>query len=64
MARDVRYGLVSEKQAMDAYGVVLTAGNQANLAATAAKRVAEKLVRGEPAPFDFGYTPPVRQAAE
>ena len=40
VARDVRYGLVSAAQAADAYGVILTADNQPDLAATTTKREA------------------------
>lgn len=64
VARDVRYGLVSRRQAEDGYGVLLTADNEPDLAATAKKREAGRKKRGEPARFDFGYTPPVREAAE
>lgn len=44
-------------------GVVLTADNQVDVAATDAKRSAVREVRGAPPPFDFGYTPPERQEA-
>ncbi|HEY4171348.1 MAG TPA: hydantoinase B/oxoprolinase family protein, partial [Reyranella sp.] len=64
VARDVRYGLVSREQAEEAYGVMLSAENTVEVAATATRRAAAKEQRGEPAPFDFGYTPPVREAAE
>lgn len=64
VARDVRYGLVSREQAEAAYGVILTAGNQPDLAATASMRAALKQQRGAPPAFDFGYTPPEREAAE
>jgi len=65
VARDVRYGLVSRQQADEGYGVVLTADNQPDLAATTAKRRAMKTTRGPAPQFDFGYTPPDRrQAAE
>ncbi len=60
----MRYGLVSRDQASTAYGVVLTPDNKADVAASATRRTALKLERGAPPPFDFGYTPPVRQAAE
>ena len=60
----MRYGLVSREQAETAYGVVLTADNQPDLAATETLRAAAKEKRGEVPPFDFGYTPPERQAAE
>jgi N-methylhydantoinase B len=64
VARDVRYGLVSRGQAEAGYGVVLTPANTADLAATAKRRAAARAERGPPQPFDFGYTPPVREAAE
>ncbi|KKC31431.1 hydantoinase B/oxoprolinase family protein [Devosia psychrophila] len=64
VARDVRYGLVSRAQAETAYGVVLTEANQPDVDATAKLRASAKEVRGEPSAFDFGYTPPERQAAE
>ena len=64
VARDVRYGLVSREQAEDGYGVLLTADNQPDVTATAKKREAVRTKRGEPSRFDFGYTPPVRDAAE
>ncbi len=64
VARDVRYGLVSREQAEKAYGVILTADNEPNLDATASLRAAAKEARGAPPAFDFGYTPPERQAAE
>ena len=64
VARDVRYGLVSREQAEDGYGVLLTADNQPDVTATAKKREAARKKRGEPSRFDFGYTPPVRDAAE
>lgn len=64
VARDVRYGLVSREQAEKAYGVILTADNEPNLDATTALRAAAKEARGAPPAFDFGYTPPVREAAE
>ncbi len=64
VARDVRYGLVSLQQAEDGYGVLLTADNQPDLAATTKKREAARKKRGEPARFDFGYRSPVREAAE
>ena len=64
VARDVRYGLVSREQAETAYAVVLTADNQADEAATLARRAAASAARGPAEPFDFGYTPPVREAAE
>ena len=64
VARDVRYGLVSREQAEDGYGVLLTGDNQPDVTATAKKREAARKKRGEPSRFDFGYTPPVRDAAE
>ena len=64
VARDVRYGLVSREEAKASYGVVLMGDDHADLAATAAHRAAAKAERGTPPPFDFGYTPPERQAAE
>ena len=65
VARDVRYGLVSREQAETDYGVVLTADNQPDVAATrdAASGARRKSAASVP-PFDFGYTPPERQAAE
>jgi len=36
----------------------------ADLAATAKRRAAAREGRGPAQPFDFGYTPPVREAAE
>jgi N-methylhydantoinase B len=64
VARDVRYGLVSREQAETSYGVILTEGNQPDTEATAKLRAAAKSERGAPPAFDFGYTPPERQAAE
>ena len=57
-------GWCRRSQAEDAYGVVLTPTKTADLAATATRRSAAKEERGAPQPFDFGYTPPVREAAE
>ena len=64
VARDVRYGLVSRQQAETGYGVILTADNQPDVAATTKLRDAMKARRGPAPQFDFGYTPPERQAAE
>ncbi len=64
VARDVRYGLVSAAQAQSGYGVVLTADQQPDLAATQRRREAARKERGQPSRFDFGYTPPAREAAE
>ena len=63
VARDVRYGLVSRDQAENAYGVVLTAQNLPDEAASATLRQKAKEKRGEPPAFDFGYSPPDRQAS-
>jgi N-methylhydantoinase B len=64
VARDVRYDLVSPQQARDGYGVALTADNQVDAAATERLRQKMRADRGPPAPFNFGYEPPVREAAE
>lgn len=64
VARDVRYDLVSPEKARSDYGVVLTAANTPDVAATALLRGAQKQERGEPALFNFGFEPPVREAAE
>ena len=64
VARDVRYGLVSRQQAEDGYGVILDEGNQPDLAATQKLRKIKADERGEAPPFDFGYVPPERKAAE
>jgi N-methylhydantoinase B len=64
VARDVRYGLVSREQAESSYSVILTADNQPDLAATEKLRAAVRKKRGPAPAFDFGYTPPERQAAE
>jgi N-methylhydantoinase B len=64
VARDVRYGLVSRQQAETGYGVVLTADDQPDIAATTKLRDAMQAKRGPAPAFDFGYTPPERQAAE
>lgn len=60
----MRYGLVSRQQAETSYGVVLTEDNQADAAGTEKRRAAAKEERGPAPAFDFGYTPPVREAAE
>jgi N-methylhydantoinase B len=59
----VRYGLVSREQAENAYGVVLTAENLPDEAASVTLRQKAKEKRGEPPAFDFGYSPPDRQAS-
>ncbi len=64
VARDVRHGLVSRQQAEEAYGVILSKDDQVDAAPTLKLRAAAKEERGAPPPFDFGYTPPERQAAE
>ena len=64
MARDVRYGLVSREHAEEGYGVILTDDNQPDLGATERLRKIKADERGEAPPFDFGYVPPERQAAE
>jgi N-methylhydantoinase B len=64
VARDVRYDLVSRQKAEADYGVVLTAENRPDVAATAELRAVRKEQRGAPELFNFGYEPPVREAAE
>jgi N-methylhydantoinase B len=64
VARDVRYGLVSRTQADEGYGVVLTPDNQPDLAATEKRREQLRAKRGPAPKFEFGYTPPTREAAE
>jgi N-methylhydantoinase B len=64
VARDVRYDLVSADEAEEKYGVVLVVENQPDAAKTDALRREMRDKRGEPEPFNFGYFPPVREAAE
>ena len=64
VARDVRYGLVSRRQADEDYGVVLTTDNQPDPAATAKRREGLRRERGPAPQFDFGYVPPARQPVE
>ena len=64
VARDVRYDLVSKEKAEADYGVILTVQNQPDIAATAKLRAAQKEKRGAPELFNFGFEPPVREAAE
>jgi len=64
VARDVRYDLVSRQCAESAYGVLLADDLKVLVEATEKLRSARKAVRGELQRFDFGYTPPTRQAAE
>ena len=52
------------QQAEEAYGVILSKDDQVDAAPTLKLRAAAKEERGAPPPFDFGYTPPERQAAE
>jgi hypothetical protein len=44
--------------------VVLNADNTVNVEQTQARRRAIRDERGPPEPFNFGYEPPVREAAE
>ena len=60
--RALRSGL-AEKADSD-YGVVLTKDNKVNTEATQNRRKARRDERGEPEPFNFGYQPPMREAAE
>jgi N-methylhydantoinase B len=64
VARDVRYDLVSAKKAEEDYGVVLTRDNKVDTDATGKLRKAMREERGAPEPFNFGYQPTVREAAE
>jgi N-methylhydantoinase B len=64
VARDVRYDLVSAEKAEADYGVVLTRDNKVDAEATRKRRKATRDERGAPEPFNFGYQPPVREAAE
>jgi len=64
VARDVRYDLVSRQSAESAYGVLLADDLKVLVEATEKLRSARKAGRGELQRFDFGYTPPTRQAAE
>ncbi len=64
VARDVRYDLVSAEQARQGYGVALTADHHVDAAATEKLRRKMRDDRGPPAPFNFGFEPPVREAAE
>ena len=64
VARDVRYDLVSPEKAESDYGVVLTADKTVNAGGTKSRREAMRQARGAPEPFNFGYQPPVREAAE
>jgi N-methylhydantoinase B len=64
VARDVRYDLVSRQSAESAYGVLLADDLTVLVEATEKLRAARKAGRGELQRFDFGYTPPTRQAAE
>jgi N-methylhydantoinase B len=60
----VRYDLVSRQSAENAYGVLLADDLKVLVEATEKLRSARKAGRGELQRFDFGYTPPTRQAAE
>ena len=60
----MRYGIVSRHKAENDYGVILTADNEPDTAATETKRVAMRDKRGPAPAFDFGFEPPVRDAAE
>ncbi len=64
VARDVRYDLVSVAKAEADYGVVLTKANAVDVEATKSRRKAMRDARGAPEPFNFGYQPPIREAAE
>lgn len=57
VAQDVRRDLVSEEQAREGYGVVLTSDRQADEAATAALREEIATARGPAPQFDFGEFP-------
>ena len=60
----MRYDLVSAEKAESDYGVILTKDNSVNADATQNRRKAMRDERGEPEPFNFGYQPPIREAAE
>lgn len=62
--RDVVDDLVSREKAEKDYGVIITDDLAIDVAATEALRTKMKTIRGEPAPFDFGFIPGVHQAAE
>ena len=64
VARDVRYDLVSREQAERDYAVVLTKELKVDEPVTAKARIEAKRKRGAASAFDFGFTPPERQAAE
>ena len=64
VARDVRSDLVSADKAESDYGVVLTKDRAVDVEATKKRRKAIRDERGAPEPFNFGYQPPVREAAE
>jgi N-methylhydantoinase B len=64
VARDVQFDLVSTEKAASDYGVVLNADKTVNLELTQARRKSMRDERGAPEPFNFGYQPPVREAAE
>ena len=64
VARDVRYGLVSAAQAQVGLRRGLDRRPSARRAATQRRREAARKERGATRPFDFGYTPPAREAAE
>lgn len=64
VARDVRYGIISRTKAENEYGVMLKTDSKPDLAATEKRRTSMREKRGEAPAFDFGYTPPEREAAE
>jgi N-methylhydantoinase B len=64
VARDARYDLVSREQAQTGYGVVLTEDLRVDVAATERLRARMREDRGPPESFNFGFEPPVREAAE
>ena len=64
VARDVRYDLVSREQAERDYAVILTKTLHVDEPVTAETRAEAKRKRGPASAFDFGFTPPERQAAE
>jgi N-methylhydantoinase B len=64
VARDVRYDLVSREQARTGYGVVLTEDLRVDVGATERLRARMREDRGPPKSFNFGFEPPVREAAE
>ncbi|MGR3804162.1 hydantoinase B/oxoprolinase family protein [Marinibacterium profundimaris] len=57
VARDVRYDLVSPEKALEGYGVVLGDDLSLDVAATEKLRAERRAERGEPEPFNFGFTP-------